>query len=91
MVAEKNTVTGLEVTDPTLRSDNEKSAAVYNDSTDASSNGVGDYDDLPDPDVGKSDEERAKLVRSFSFDDCFVSCILTVLRIALSSGRWTSG
>ena len=22
-----------------------------------------DYDDLPDPDVGKSDEERAKLVR----------------------------
>lgn len=64
MVAEKNTTTGLEVTDPTLRTDNEKSAALYNDASDASSNGVGEYDDLPDPDAGKSDEERAKLVRS---------------------------
>lgn len=67
MVAEKNTTTGLEVTDPTLRSDNEKAAAVYNESSDASSNGVGDYDDLPDPDAGKSDEERAKLVCSHLF------------------------
>lgn len=24
-----------------------------------------EYDDLPDPDVGKSDEERARLVRHF--------------------------
>jgi len=74
MVVEKNTVTGLEVSDPTLRSDNEKSAAVYNDLSDTSSNGVGDYDDLPDPDVGKSDEERKKLVCSFSFNEswCFL-------------------
>lgn len=62
MGAEKNSTTGLEVADPTLRSDNEKSAAIYNDASDSSSNGVGDYDDLPDPDAGKSDEERAKLV-----------------------------
>jgi hypothetical protein len=27
-----------------------------------------DYDDLPDPDVGKTDEERAKLVRPLVFD-----------------------
>jgi hypothetical protein len=64
MVAEKDTTTGLEVTDPTLRSDNEKSAAIYNDNSDVSSNGVGDYDDIPDPDAGKSDEERAKLDRA---------------------------
>lgn len=64
MVAEKNSTTGLEVTDPTLRYDNEKSAAIYKDASDSSSNGVGDYDDLPDPDVGKSDEERARLVCS---------------------------
>lgn len=65
MVAEKN-VTGLEAVDlhHTIdRSDNEKSAAIYNDNSDLSSSGVGDYDDLPDPDAGKSDEERAKLVR----------------------------
>lgn len=91
MVAEKNNTTGLEVTDPTLRSDNEKSAAVYNDSSDASSNGVGEYDDLPDPDAGKSDEERAKLVRSFPFDNSFVDLLLTPPRTALSSGRWTNG
>lgn len=67
MVAEKDTTTRLEVVDPhfTLdRSDNEKSTAIYNDNSDLSSNGVGTYDDLPDPDVGKSDEERARLVRS---------------------------
>ena len=72
MVAEKDISTGLEVTDPTLRSDNEKSAAIYHDSSDISS-GVGEYDDLPDPDAGKSDAERAKLVRSFSFFDCLMS------------------
>ncbi len=73
MVAEKNTTTGSEVVDPALRSDNEKSAALYNDASDASSNGVGDFDDLPDPDVGKSDEERAKLVsplRDLMFNSC---------------------
>jgi len=26
-----------------------------------------EYDDLPDPDVGKSDEERARLVRLLPF------------------------
>lgn len=44
-------------------------------SSDVESSGVSspaEYDDLPDPDAGKSDEERAKLVRqSFSFS--FVS------------------
>lgn len=62
MGVEKDLAKDLEVTDPTVRSDNEKSAAVYNDNSDSSSNGVGDYDDLPDPDAGKSDEERARLV-----------------------------
>lgn len=68
MVTEKSTTTGIQVVDPTLRSDNEKSAAIYNDSSDISSSGVGEHDDLPDPDAGKSDEERAKLVCSFPFD-----------------------
>ncbi|OSS52331.1 hypothetical protein B5807_02588 [Epicoccum nigrum] len=65
MVDEKSHAIGPEVTDPTLRSDNEKSAAIYNDNSDLSSSGAGiDYDDLPDPDVGKSDEERASLDRA---------------------------
>ena len=66
MVAEKN-ATGLEVAEPHSsleRTDNEKSAAIYNDHSDISSGG-GEYDDLPDPDAGKSDEERARLVCSF--------------------------
>ena len=91
MVAEKDITTGLEVTDPTLRSDNEKSAAIYNDNSDVSSNGVGDYDDIPDPDVGKSDEERAKLVRFFPSCHLLVGLLLTPFRTALSSGRWTAG
>jgi hypothetical protein len=65
MVDEKSHGIGPEVKDSTLRSDNEKSAAIYNDNSDLSSSGAGiDYDDLPDPDVGKSDEERARLVCS---------------------------
>lgn len=63
MVAEKN------ATDPevagqqsSLERTDEKSAAIYNDSSDISSGG-GEYDELPDPDAGKSDEERARLVR----------------------------
>lgn len=66
MDAEKKTAAGLEVADPhnTGRSDNEKSAALYNDNSDVSSGSI-NYDDLPDPDIGKTDEERARLVRSF--------------------------
>jgi hypothetical protein len=75
MVAEKNTTTGLEVADlPTMRSDNEKSAAIYTDHSDNSSSGVGDYDDLPDPDAGKSDEERARLVSCSCSDVLLSSC-----------------
>ena len=65
MVAEKN-ITGAEVADPHSsldRTENEKAAAIYNDNSDISSGG-GEYDDLPDPDAGKSDEERARLVCS---------------------------
>ena len=39
----------------------EKSAVVRSDGSDISSPAP-EYDDLPDPDVGKSDAERAKLV-----------------------------
>jgi hypothetical protein len=48
-------------TDPSL-DHNEKSAVVRSDGSDFSAPAP-DYDDLRDPDVGKSDEERAKLVR----------------------------
>lgn len=43
---------------------NEKATAIHSDvvSSQNSSN-AHDYDDLPDPDAGKSEEERAKLVR----------------------------
>lgn len=65
MIAEKDTTVGFEVAEPhnKIRSDNEKSAAIYNDNSDVSSGSV-NYDDLPDPDAGKSDEERARLVCS---------------------------
>jgi hypothetical protein len=80
MVAEKNAA-GLEVdgahTAPLP--DNEKSAALYNDNSDLSSSGVGEYDDLPDPDAGKSAEERAKLVRASSNSDSFLGLLFTDL------------
>lgn len=50
---------GLEAAQPTL---NEKSGVVASDNSSSQISSPGDYDgDLPDPDVGKSDEERAKL------------------------------
>ncbi len=49
-----------------------------------------DYDDLPDPDAGKTDEERARLVRSFS-SLLFPIAILTASRIGHWCGKWTSG
>jgi hypothetical protein len=92
MVDEKSHGIGPEVTDPTLRSDNEKSAAIYNDNSDLSSSGAGiDYDDLPDPDVGKSDEERAKLVCSTISHISFEVLLLTPRRTGLLSGRWIAG
>jgi hypothetical protein len=48
-------------TNPPLDSHNEKGAVVRSDGSDLSSP-VPEYDDLPDPDAGKSNEERAKLV-----------------------------
>lgn len=44
---------------------NEKAQVIHSDvsSSQASAPGGINYDDLPDPDVGKSDEERARLVR----------------------------
>lgn len=42
----------------------EKSNVVASDVSSSQISSPGDYDgDLPDPDVGKTDEERAKLVR----------------------------
>jgi hypothetical protein len=92
MVDEKSHAIGPEVTDPTLRSDNEKSAAIYNDNSDLSSSGAGiDYDDLPDPDVGKSDEERASLVCSNISHNSSQVLLLTPRRTGPSSGRWIAG
>lgn len=42
---------------------NEKGQKIYTNDVDSSQNSTpSDLDDYPDPDVGKSDEERAKLV-----------------------------
>ena len=47
----------------------EKGQIFSNELENSSTNSPGEYyDDLPDPDAGKSDEERARLVRpSFPF------------------------
>ena len=92
MVDEKSHAIGPEVTGTTLHSDNGKSAAIYNDNSDLSSSGAGvDYDDLPDPDAGKSDEERAMLVCSPISHISFEVPLLTPRRTGLLSGRWTAG
>jgi hypothetical protein len=56
---------GLEAVQPHSHlSVNEKSNAVTSDHSSSQISAPGDYDgDLPDPDVGKTDEERAALVR----------------------------
>jgi hypothetical protein len=49
---------GLSVTPP-----NEKQHIVANELEGSGISSPAEYEDLPDPDVGKSDEERAALVR----------------------------
>lgn len=67
----------------------EKAQVLASDVSGTQSN-PSDYDgELPDPDVGKSDEERARLVRP-----CLSSLeisILTSPRTKLLCGKWTAG
>jgi hypothetical protein len=73
---------------PTL---NEKSNVVASDVSSSQISSPGDYDgDLPDPDVGKTDEERAKLVRP-PHPHSVVTLKLTPHRIEHLSERWISG
>lgn len=69
---------------------NEKGQHIYANDIDSSRISTpGDVDDLPDPDAGKSDAERAALVRhALSFSSCNS---LTSGRTKHWSGRWTSG
>ena len=61
MSLDKKHPAGLDALNTTPALDHsEKSAVVRSDGSDLSSP-VPEYDDLPDPDVGKSDDERAKL------------------------------
>jgi hypothetical protein len=69
---------------------NEKGEHVYANDIDSSRISTpGDIDDLPDPDAGKSDAERARLVRCAPPP---VPCVLlTFDRTKLWFGRWTCG
>lgn len=55
---------------------NEKGNAYNINDVDSSqlSTPGGDFDELPDPDAGKSDEERARLVRSYLLLDFVTTC-----------------
>jgi hypothetical protein len=69
---------------------NEKSAVVASDVSSSQISSPGDYDgDLRDPDVGKTNEERARLVRPSL--PCLCTTMLTPHRTKPSSGRWTCG
>ena len=69
---------------------NEKGQHIYANDIDSSRISTpGDVDDLPDPDAGKSDAERAALVRHALIFACWNS--LTSGRTKHWSGRWTSG
>jgi hypothetical protein len=69
---------------------NEKSAVVASDVSSSQISSPGDYDgDLRDPDVGKTDEERARLVRPSQ--PSLGTTTLTPHRTKRSSGRWTCG
>jgi hypothetical protein len=71
---------------------NEKGQNIYADDVDSSqiSSSPGELEEYPDPDAGKSDDERARLVRRscISVPRCN---ILTIFRTRRSSGRWTCG
>lgn len=92
MAAEKHS--GLETVQPHHNNNHvvsEKSAAIASsdiESSQLSNRGV-DFEDLPDPDAGKSDEERARLVRPCD-SDC-LGTLLTYHRTRHSSGRWIDG
>jgi hypothetical protein len=69
---------------------NEKSTVMASDVSSSQISTPGDYDgDLPDPDVGKTDEERAKLVRPPLLS--LGTPELTPRRTKPSSARWMHG
>jgi len=68
----------------------EKGEEVYtNDVNSSQLSAPTDLDDYPDPDVGKSAEERARLVSCAAPPS--LHHFLTLDRTRLSSGRWTCG
>jgi len=70
---------------------NEKGQAIYaNDVSSSQISSPSDIDEYPDPDAGKSDEERARLVR-LSLSSRLFCDVLKPSRTKHSSGRWTSG
>lgn len=68
----------------------EKGQAVYsNDVNSSQGSAPADLDEYPDPDIGKTDEERAKLVCAPT--RCWPRLGLTHARTKPWYGRWTSG
>jgi hypothetical protein len=90
MAAEKHA--GLEAVAPHHHSldVHEKNAVVHGSDVESSQLSTpGDFDDIADPDAGKSDEERARLVRLSNAITC--NMLISPHRTRPSSGRWTSG
>jgi hypothetical protein len=75
---------GLSVTPP-----NEKQHIVANELEGSGISSPAEYEDLPDPDVGKTDAERAALVRHNS--PLFLQERLTSSRTKRSCGKSISG
>jgi hypothetical protein len=67
----------------------EKQNAVASELESSGISSPAEYEDLPDPDVGKTDAERAALVRPFP--PPFSTFLLTPPRIKHSCGRSISG
>jgi hypothetical protein len=91
MAAEKHA--GLDAVAPQHHSLDvaEKNTVIHGSDVESSQLSTpGDYDDMVDPDAGKSAEERARLVR-FSSARALTSSMLTPRRTRPSSGRWTYG
>jgi|TARA_R110002003_G_scaffold45_11_gene3542 hypothetical protein len=82
---------GLEAAHPnTNLAVDEKATVVASDVSSSQISTPGDYDgELPDPDVGKTDEERARLVRPLAHR--FHPALLMPHRTKPSSGRWIYG
>lgn len=70
---------------------NEKGAVYANDVDSSQGSSNHHDDDLRDPDVGKSDAERAALVRHHLPSIASLTHILTPHRTKPWSGRWISG